>query len=169
MNKKGFGQSQPTKTEKLIQQIVKHCQKRSPESLDQIFDNLSVGLTRAEFSNLNQQVMSGTVKVLSDSDTLAWFCSYFASEINRSEDNDKSRHPIRLLSKLLIKHGMEPFTDFSPYPGCRLVITNIEKFESLPIQVQELVKEAFQIIQRTSEQARQINDALLEELIVMSN
>jgi len=70
-----------------------------------------------------------------DIDTLAWFCGYIALEINRSEDNHKLHHPIKLLSKLLIKHGMQPFTDFSPYPGCQLIIINTKKFTTLPEQV----------------------------------
>ncbi|GAX45341.1 hypothetical protein NIES4075_63620 [Tolypothrix sp. NIES-4075] len=41
MSAKGFGQPQPTKTDKLVQQVVRHCQKRHPEALDQIFDNFS--------------------------------------------------------------------------------------------------------------------------------
>ncbi|MCV3217580.1 hypothetical protein OGM63_29410 [Plectonema radiosum NIES-515] len=95
--------------------------------------------------------------------------SYSASEINRSEDNDKPYHAIKLLSKLLIKHGMEPFTDFSPYPGCRLIIINTEKFEALPAEVQDLLKEVFDVMEGTGEQLQQINNALLEELVVMSN
>ena len=169
MSAKGFGKSQPTKTDKLVQQVVSYCQKRHPEALDQIFDNLPVGLTAQEYQRLNQQVLTGTIDALTgDIDTLAWFCSYSASEINRSEDNNKPHHPIKLLSKLLIKHGMQPFTDFAPYPGCRLIIINTEKFTALPKQVQKLVKEAFDVMESTGEQTQQINNALLEELVVMA-
>ena len=164
----GFGVKPPNKTDKLIQQVVRHCQKRHPEALDQIFDNLPVGRTHAEYQRLNQQMITDTTKALTDdSDSLAWFCAYSASEINRSEDNDKPHHPIKLLSKLLIKHGMQPFADFSPYPGCRLIIINTDKFAALPEQVQKLVKEAFDVMESTGEQAQQINNALLEELVVM--
>lgn len=77
-------------------------------------------------------VLAGTINALTDDiDTLAWFCGYTASEINRSEDNHKPHHPITLLSKLLIKFGMQPFSDFMPYLGCRIVILNADKFESL--------------------------------------
>lgn len=168
MSTKGFGQPQPTKTDKLVQQVVKHCQKRSPEALDQIFDNLPVGRTVQEYQRLNQQILAGTTNALTgDIDTLAWFCAYIASEINRSEDNNKPHHPIKLLSKLLIKHEMRPFVDFSPYPGCRLIIINTEKFAALPLQVQKLVEEAFDVMESTGEQAIQVNNALLEELVVM--
>lgn len=110
----------------------------------------------------------GTIDALTgDIDSLAWFCAYIASEINRSEDNQKSHHPITLLSKLVIKHGMQPFTDFSPYPGCRLIIINTEKFAALPEQVQKLVGAAFDVMESTGEQAIQVNNALLEELVVM--
>ncbi|TBR56611.1 hypothetical protein B4U84_28620 [Westiellopsis prolifica IICB1] len=136
MSAKGFGQPQPTKTDKLVEQVVCYCHKRHPEALDQIFDNSPV--------DLNKQLVAGTVTVLSgDTDTLAWFCGYFAGAINCSEDNQKP-HPITLLSKLLIKHQMQPFSDFMPYPGSRLVILNTEKFEALPTEVQKLVQQAYE-------------------------
>ena len=62
--------------------------------------------------------------------------------------------------------GMEPFTDFMPYPGCRIVILNSEKFESLPESVQAVVQQAFDIKESTGEEAQRINDALLQELVV---
>ncbi|GAX45776.1 hypothetical protein NIES4075_67970 [Tolypothrix sp. NIES-4075] len=168
MSAKGFGQPQPTKTDKLVEQVVRYCKQRHPEALDQIFDNLPVGRTVQEYQRLNQQVLAGTTNALRhDIDSLAWFCAYIASEINRSEDNHKPHHPIALLSKLLIKHGMQPFTDFSPYPGCRLIIINTEKFAALPEQVQKLVQSAFDVMESTGKQAIQINNALLEELVVM--
>jgi hypothetical protein len=34
---KGFGQSQPTKIDKLIESAVRYCHKRHPEALDSIF------------------------------------------------------------------------------------------------------------------------------------
>lgn len=89
-----------------------------------------------------------------------------ASEINRTEDNQKPHHPIAELSKTLITSGMEPFTDFMPYPGCRIVILNSEKFESLPESVQAVVQQAFNIKESTGKEAQRINDALLQELVV---
>ena len=62
---------------------------------------------------------------------------------------------------------MQPFADFSPYPGCRLIIINTEKFAALPEQVQKLVGAAFDVMESTGEQAQQVNNALLEELVVM--
>jgi len=168
MSAKGFGVKPSSKTDKLIELVVCYCQKRSSEALDQIFDNLPVGRTVQEYQRLNQQILTGTTNALTgDIDTLAWFCGYIASEINRSEDNHKPHHPITLLSKLLIKHGMQPFADFSPYPGCRLIIINTEKFAALPEQVQKLVQSAFDVMESTDEQAIQVNNALLEELVVM--
>jgi len=156
---KGFGQSQPTKIDKLIESAVCYCHKRHPEVLDSIFDYLPV--------NLNQRVVTGILTALQkDIDTLSWFCGYMASEINRSEDNQKPHHPIAELSKTLITSGMEPFTDFMPYPGCRIVILNSEKFESLPESVQVVVQQAFDIKESTGKEAQRINDALLQELVV---
>ena len=155
---KGFGNSQLTDIDKLIERAVNYCNQRSPEGLDQIFDNLT--------SQLNKQVLVATLALLGDDDdSLAWFCGYFAGAINRSEDNDKP-NSITLVSKLLIKHGMEAFADFAPYPGRRLMILNTGKFETLPKKVQALVQEAFDVIERTGEEAKQINDALLKELVV---
>ena len=156
---KGFGNSQPTDIDKLVERAVKYCHKQNPEGLDQIFDNLPV--------ELNKQVLVGTLAVLhNDTDILSWFCGYFAGEVNCTSDNDKPHHPITLLSKLLIQYGMYPFIDFAPYPGCRLMIANTEKFETLPEKVQTLVQGTFDVIERTGEEAKQINDALLEELVV---
>ena len=156
---KGFGQSQPTKIDKLIESAVRYCHKRHPEALDSIFDYLHV--------NLNQGVVTGILAALQkDIDTLSWFCGYMASEINRSEDNQKPHHPIAELSKTLITSGMEPFTDFMPYPGCRIVILNSEKFESLPESVQAVVQQAFDIKESTGKETQRINDALLQELVV---
>ncbi|MHC5830647.1 MAG: hypothetical protein ACYT04_85555, partial [Nostoc sp.] len=101
-----------------------------------------------------------------DIDTLSWFCGYMASEINRTQDNQKPHHPIAELSKTLITSGMEPFSDFMPYPGCRLVILNSEKFESLPESIQAIVQQAFDIRESSSEEAHRINNALLQELTV---
>ncbi|MFS0518518.1 hypothetical protein ACEYW6_28015 [Nostoc sp. UIC 10607] len=159
MSGKGFGQPQPTKIDKLVESAVRYCHKRHPEALDQIFDNLPV--------KLNQQVVTGILATLQkDIDTLSWFCGYMASEINRSEDNQKSHHPIAELSKTLIKSGMEPFTDFMPYPGCRIVILNSEKFESLPQEVQAVVQQVFDIRESSPEEAHRVNNALLQELVV---
>jgi hypothetical protein len=156
---KGFGQPQPTKTDKLIEQVVRHATKRNPSSLDQIFDNLA--------PKLSNEVLQGTLAALAaDIDTLAWLCGYFASEINSAADNDKSHQPITLLSKLLIKHGMQPFTDFMPYIGCRISILNVDKFEALPDSVQEVVKEAFELRESSDEEMKKINDALMAEMSV---
>jgi hypothetical protein len=159
MSGKGFGQRQPTKIDKLVESAVNSCHKREPEALDKIFDNLPV--------RLNGQVLKSTLTALAqDIDSLSWLCGYFASEINSSSDNDKPYHPITLLSKLLIKSGMQPFVDFMPYIGCRISILNHDKFEALPPRVQAAVREAFNVVETSGEEAQRINNALLQELEV---
>ena len=138
---------------------MRYCQKRHPEALDQIFDNLPV--------KLNKQVLNGTVAVWEkDIDTLSWLCGYSKSEINSTSDNDKPYHPITVLSKLLMKSGMQPNVYFIPYIGCRISILNADKFEALPAKVQAAVKEAFDVMEHSSEEAQGINEALLAEMQV---
>jgi len=162
MFKKGFGQSQPTKIEKLIERMVQYACNRSPESLDRVFDNLPV--------KLNSQVLDGAIATLEkDTGTLAWLCGYFAGEINISEDNNKSHNPITLLSHLLIKYGMKPFVDFMPYTGCRISVINVDKFEALPTRICEVIKEACNLTEISVQEAQRINDALLQEMEVIEN
>ncbi|RUS93982.1 hypothetical protein DSM106972_094530 [Dulcicalothrix desertica PCC 7102] len=159
MASKGFGKTQPTKIDKLIGQAVEYSRRREPEALDKIFDNLPV--------EMNNKVLKGTLRELNkDIDTLSWLCGYFASEINSSDDNDKPRQPIILLSKLLMKYRLAPFIDFMPYTGCRITIINYEKFEALPAKVQQAINGAFEVLERSTEEAQQINDALLAEMLV---
>lgn len=135
------------------------ARRREPEALDKIFDNLPV--------EMNNKVLKGTLRELNkDIDTISWLCGYFASEINSSSDNDKPRQPIILLSKLLIKYGLAPFTGFLPYSGCRITIVNTEKFEALPPKVIDAINGAFEVLERSTEEAQQINDALLAEMLV---
>ncbi|MEM6399810.1 MAG: hypothetical protein AAF757_06195 [Cyanobacteria bacterium P01_D01_bin.116] len=142
----------------IVELSVGCCHQRSPELLNEIFDDLPV--------EINKQILSGTVATLrNDIDSLAWFCGYFAGAINRSEDNEKP-HLIVLLSKILIQNGMEAFADFSPYPGRRLVILNTQKFESLPPKTQALMQEAFDVNEASGEEVKRINNAILEELVV---
>jgi hypothetical protein len=156
---KGFGVKPPNKTDKLVEQAVRYAQKRNPEALDQIFDNLPV--------KINSQVLQGVIVALSeDIDTFAWLCGYFAGEINSTRDNDKSHQPITLLSKLLIKHGMKPFKDFMPYLGNRITILDADKFETLPAKVREVVKEGFDFRETSDEEMKRINDALEAEMSV---
>lgn len=156
---KGFDPSPNRKIGNLVRLAVNYGRRRSPELLDRIFDN--------QPASLNQQIMEGIVAVLqSDIDSLGWFCGYVASEINRTEDNQNTHQPIAELSKTLIRAGMKPFTDFLPYPGCRIVILNAEKFALLPDGVKAMLQQGFDVSEKTPEQTHQINDALLEELIV---
>ncbi len=142
----------------IVEIAVGCCYQRNPELLDEIFDDLPV--------EINKQILSGTVTALhGDIDSTTWFCGYFAGAVNRSEDNEKP-HLIMLLSKMLIKNGMEAFVDFSPYPGCRLMVINTDKFAALPSKVQALMQEAFDVNEASSEEVLRINNAILEELIV---
>ncbi|WP_298908599.1 hypothetical protein [uncultured Nostoc sp.] len=52
-----------------------------------------------------------------------------------------------------------------PDPGCRLVILNSEKFESLSESIQTIVQQAFDIRESSGTEAQRINDALLQELM----
>ncbi|MUH00615.1 hypothetical protein F7734_53450 [Scytonema sp. UIC 10036] len=156
---KGFGQSQPSEIDKLVARAVRCCQKRKPEGLDQIFDNLPV--------QLNKQVLYGTVAALEqDIDSVSWLCGYLASEINDVLDNDKPHKPITLLSKLLIKSGMLLFEDFMPYTGCRISILNQEKFESLPPTVRAAIEKSFEVMESSSEEIQRMSEALLQEMEV---
>jgi hypothetical protein len=159
MSFKGFGQHQPTKTEKLVERAVLCCHKRHPEGLDQIFDLLPL--------KLNKQVLNGTVAVLEkDVDSLSWLCSYLTSEINSTADNNKPYHPIMLLSKLLIKCGMQPFEDFMPYTGCRISIINYEKLEALPNRVRMAIEQSFDVMETSPEEVKSMSEALLREMEV---
>ncbi|PHJ69107.1 hypothetical protein VF14_02920 [Nostoc linckia z18] len=157
---KGFGQAQPSKLEKLVEYAAGYCQQRSPENLDGIFDNVP--------SSVSQQVMIGALAALEkDIDSQGWFCGYIASEINRTEDNQKPYHPIAGLSKTLIALGMKPFADFLPYPGCRILVLNSKKFQELPEKIRDMVQQAFEVVERSPEEAHQINNALMQELNVL--
>jgi len=150
---------QPGTINQLIQQVVHHVQSHHPEALDLVFDSLRV--------DINEQVLAGAMAILSsDIDQLSWFCGYFAGEINCCEDNYKPHHPITNLAKILMKSGMQPFVDFTPYPGCRLVIANTAKLESLPEDVKAVVMEVFDLIETPDKQMQQMNDAILQELVV---
>lgn len=154
---KGFGQSQPNKTDKLVGRAVRCCHKRHPEGLDEIFDNLPV--------QLNKQVLHGTVAALEkDVDTLSWLFAYLASEINSTADNDKIHRPIMLLSKLLIKSGMRPLVDFMPYTGCRISIINYEKFEALPPTIRTAIEKSFDVMETSPEEVQRMSEALLQEM-----
>ena len=163
MLNKGFGQTGSAKIDELIKRVVRHCKERHPEALDEIFDNLPA----LEYQHLSKQFLEDVSAFLhQDVDTKAWLCGYMASEINRSEDNHRPFHPITKLAKILIEAGMEPFTDFTPYPGCRLVIANTTKFESLPPSVKAVVQQVFDMVETQDTQMQQMNDALLAEMVV---
>jgi hypothetical protein len=163
----GFGKVPPTDSDRWVEQIVRHCRERQPEALDCIFDKMHVGRTVEASGRLSQRVMAGVCTQLQpDVDTLAWFCGYLASEINRSEDNERDRLPLTELSKKLINLGFTVFKDFVPYSGRRIVIVSPEKFEALPESERTEIEQAFTLLEESGEQLWQINEALREELMV---
>ncbi|NEP03223.1 MAG: hypothetical protein F6K58_32215 [Symploca sp. SIO2E9] len=152
----GFGEPRQSETDELIERIVRYCRQRNPESLDRIFDNM----------RLNRPAMVAiAVALQEDIEALSWFCSYMASETNRSEDNLKSCNPIKTFSGILIKFGMQPFLDFVPYPGARIIISNQEKFKALPETIKVKLEQAFNIQEHSPHQVQKINDALMQELM----
>ena len=148
---------------KLVEQIVRHCKEHCPEALDAIFDNISA----SEYQHITLELLEEICASLQDdTETLAWLCGYMAGEINCTQDNHQLNYPITSLSKILIRSGMQAFIDFTPYPGCRLVIANTMKFEALPVSVKALVQKAFDLMETPDKQMEQMNDALLQEMVV---
>jgi hypothetical protein len=165
---RGFGKPQLTEVDRLVERVVRYCQKQSPEALDRIFDGLGVGRTAEENEQMGEQILAGTVAQLQlDLDILAWFCGYMAGEVNRSEDNDRAYLPLVHLSKQLVEAGFQPFIDFVPYPGLRIVIMNPEKFEALPLELQAELQGKFDLLEKTGEEFQQVNEALKQEFVVM--
>jgi hypothetical protein len=151
-----------------VGRVVRYCQKRSPEALDRVFDALNAGCTMTESEQRSEQVIVGTLaRIEADLDTLAWFCGYMAGEINRREDNHREHLPLTYLSKQLTECGFQPFLDFVPYPGRRIVILNIAKFEGLSPELQAELAAKFDLVQRSGEELQQVNEALIQELIVV--
>jgi len=143
----------------LVQLAISYCQQRFPEGLNTIFDNQPPGI--------NQQILIQVCLLLKDDiNTSAWFCGYMSSEINCTEDNHKESHPITELSYLLISIGMEPFNDFTPYLGCRLIINNIEKFYALPVEIKNKVYDLFNLKEISNQGVQEMNNALIQEWIV---
>ena len=154
----GFGNPKKSKLDILAESAISYCQHRSPEKLDTIFDY--------QPPEINHQICEKLIAVL-DIGTIAWFCGYLASEINCSQDNNKP-HPIGELSGFLISLGFKLFEDFTPYPGCRLVIANTEKFQSLPQEIQDKINQFFEIQSKSGKEAQEINNAILQELQILN-
>jgi hypothetical protein len=162
----GFGKPKQTEADKLVERMVHHCRKRNPEALDRLLDSVHVGHTRQESERLSYLLTHGTIaQIESDLDTLSWFCGYMCDEINTREESDQPL-PITQLAKKLIQAGMEPFEDFVPYPGRRLVIINDEKAKMLPEELQAELKERFDLREASNEELYQINEAIRQELTV---
>lgn len=149
-----------SQADQFIDRIVRLCHKKQPEALDRIFDNPVL-----QAPEMSEQVLSGCVASLqSEPDILAWWCGYMCSEINRSEDNDRTHLPMTTLARKLIDAGLLPYQDFMPYPGQRLVFLNGDLFETLPPQLQTEIQAAFDVERPSDEQFRQNNEAIRQEL-----
>jgi hypothetical protein len=164
-----FDQFQPAAiNQQWVERVVRYCQKRSPEALDRVFDAMTKGCTLTEGEWRSEQVITGTLAQISaDLDTLAWFCGYMAGEINRREDNQREHLPLTHLSKQLVEWGFQPFLDFVPYPGQRIVILSVEKVTALPPELQDELAAQFDLIEKSGEELRQVNEALVQEFAVM--
>jgi hypothetical protein len=164
----GFDPFQPTEMNRLwVERVVRYCQKRSPEALDRVFDAMTRGCTLTEGEWRSEKVILGTLaQIGADLDTLAWFCGYMAGEINRREDNQREHLPLTHLSKRLAECGLQPFLDFVPYPGQRLVILSVEKVAALPPELRVELEAKFDLIEKSGEELQQVNDALIQELTV---
>ncbi|MDF5727885.1 MAG: hypothetical protein PUP92_07550 [Rhizonema sp. PD38] len=80
----------------LIEEIVSHCSLRRPEALDKIFDNLP----SSEYQYITLELLEKiSVFLQNDTDSLAWFCGYMASEINCSEDSHQPNLQLPLYQK----------------------------------------------------------------------
>jgi hypothetical protein len=163
-----FDPFQSTETNQLwVDRVVRYCQKRSPEALDRVFDAMTKGCTLTEGEWRSEQVIVGTLaQVGTDLDTLAWFCGYMAGEINRREDNQREHLPLTHLSKQLIEWEFQPFLDFVPYPGQRIVILSVEKVAALPPELQAELEAKFDLMERSGEELQQVNEALMQEMFV---
>jgi hypothetical protein len=156
-----FNQIRQPEFNNQIDRIVRYCHKRSPEALDRIFDTLP-----QTDEHLSQQIIAATVAQLrNDLDTLSWFCGYMASEINRNEDNSRVHLPLTSLSAKLIMLGFQPFIDFVPYPGRRIIILDADRFAALPAPIQAEIKAAFDLLEQSGEQVQQVNEALRQEFV----
>jgi hypothetical protein len=155
---KGFGVKLLKKDDKLVKQAVSHCKQRCPNKLDKIFDALIVGRTKAEHQDAAYILINALVAALNnDIESTCWFCGYFARELNRVEDKEKHGR-IEKLSQTLIESGMQPFSDFVPFPGWHIIIVNTKKFKTLPVDIQQAVQH-YQASKNRVEEAQVINDA----------
>jgi hypothetical protein len=145
---KGFGVKPPKKDDKLAQQLVRHCQQRCPEKLDRIFDALAMERTKAEHQDITYILINtAIVELKGDIESICWFCGYFARGIDRVENKEKHSF-IEKLSQTLIESGMQPFSDFVPYPGWCIIIVNTKKFKTLPVDVQQAVQQLNQVSEK---------------------
>ncbi len=145
---KGFGVKPPKKDDKLVQQVVRHCQQRCPEELDKIFDALLVRRIKAEHQDIACILINtAIVELNSDIESICWFCGYFARGLDRVENKEKHSF-IEKLSHTLIEYGMQPFEDFVPYPGWSIIFADIKKFKTLPVDVQQAVQHLNQVSEK---------------------
>jgi hypothetical protein len=149
----------PTNIKQLVELAIRHCHRREPEGLDRIFDTVA--------EPVKKQVLSGTLaRLQGNAEDIAWLCSYFASETNRSEDNQKTHRPVMQLARVFVESGMIAFQDFMPYSGCRLAVINKDKFEALSSEIKAKMASAYNVLPVSMEQFQRSNEAILKELVV---
>lgn len=129
-----INQALRAESEELVEKFLSYCRQRNPEALDTIYKHYP--------SDIVWELLQCAITAFfyDDVDSLAWFCSYTASEIKCSSDNDK-KLPTMQLSKILIKLGLIPYTDFIPNFHDRLIINNMAKFEALHPDIKALLYE----------------------------
>lgn len=160
----GFSQQNNFELNKLVERSVRYCQKRSPEELDYLFDSI-LAFSPAKQKQVSNSLIEGIGEALkSDIETTIWFCSYLASEINTSNDTNKPYLPIANLCKVLIESGLIVFKDFVPATGCRIIITNNQKFLSLPKETQEYIQTYYESVEKLGKQFTVELNAILQEL-----
>jgi hypothetical protein len=142
-------------SDELVEKFLSYCRGKNPEGLHTIFKHYSSQVT---WELLNCAI---TAFFYDDVDSLAWLCSYTALEIKCSADNDK-KLPTKEISKILIKLGMIPYTDFVPNFCDRLIIYNINKFEALHPDIKALLYENLDLTRLSQKNIK----AFIDEFII---
>lgn len=131
---------------------------RCPEVLDQILASVDSG------SQESLTFVGSVLESLEDSpDELAWMCGYMADEINQSGDKPGN---ITNLSRKLIDAGLEPFQDFVPYPGRRILFLDEARFNNLSAALKREVTAHFATWGASAEELKVMNEALMKEHLV---
>lgn len=112
-------------------------------------------------------MIAGVLKGLKDdADSIGWLCGYMASEINTQTDNHRQDLLITTISQLLVKAGWQPFTDFVPLPGNRLLVCDQNLVKFLPPKIRAVLENFASISARGREEVGKIIDALKSEWLL---